>query len=215
MKKIYKLLVLSIVSMLAFSHSVQASDGDRKEYLIKLLDEDNQKRLLCEISALNGHIVHDLFKHGEPKNVAEMVMQIDDYPTDSLEYELASMAIDQAYKNVSSEEISKAMMTYCISRPFYEVNNLSTGRQELIDMAAKDKAWEEAQCDNRQINLWDAYDATTEDQIRKLLKAAKNVIWENKMYKVLQAEDSDERQESYDELMNEFESYCGAGEINK
>ena len=207
--------MFSFLSILAFSHSVQASDRDKIDYLISIQDEDNQKRLLCEVSALNGHTAHGIFRVGEPRDVAEMVMQLDEYPTDSLEYELSRMAIDQAYKNVSPEEISKAMMAYCISRPFNEVENLSTGRQELQAMAAANKAWKEADCDKRQINLWDAYDATSEDKIKKLLKAAKNVTWEKKMYKVLQSKDGDERQESYDELMNEFESYCGVGEINK
>lgn len=178
-------------------------------------DEDNQKILLCEITAIYGTITHDIFKLGDPKSDAEMVMELNDYPTDSLQYELTRIDVDQAYKNISPEEISKTMLNYCISRPFDEVDNMSVGRQELLGMAEANKAWEEAQCDDRQSNLWDAYYETNEAQIKKLLIAAKNAALEMKLYNILQEEDSSERQESYDELIFEFDAYCGLGERNK
>ena len=220
MKSIKFFFIVSIFSPLAFSAEIDTADKSeaRKELIEILTNKDKQKELLCGLVAINAHSAYGLATNGMdvPKSSVESIMEMDSYAEDSLYYELNRIAIDDGYKKIPSEVTYKKIMTYCTSKTMEQVSDMDTGRQEALDNEAWQKAWNEKGCTKRENDLWEArnanFDGESDDTAKKFLKSVKNSELEKRMLQVLQQEESEEKNEAFDELVYEFHDFCGQGE---
>lgn len=154
-------LVTALLFLQAAQFSYSDTEPDTLARLKFLTDETQQKKTLCQITAVNGQTFSSYYNYYRtdgvfPKSDIEELVSLHDTAKDSLRYALFSMGINQAYAGIPGNTVEANMFQSCMNHSLDEVANMDESASERADMARHQAAWEDANCDAKMAQLYEA-----------------------------------------------------------